>query len=103
MFYAAPENLAAKMELPDSFFQLSAAEMRQEAAARKKKLEDSQLLISKGSREKMAAANKRRYKAAIIRIQFPDGVVLQGMFLPWEPTAAIYEVSLFITSLQFNL
>lgn len=91
VFHAAPENLAAKMELPDSFFLLSAAELREEAAARKKKLEDSQLLISKVSREKRAAASKRRYKAAIIRIQFPDGVVLQGMFLPWEPTSAIYE------------
>ncbi|MCO5550776.1 hypothetical protein L7F22_004267 [Adiantum nelumboides] len=91
VFYASPENIAAKMEVPDSFFQLSASELRQEAAARRKKLEDSQLLISKVSRDRMAAANKRKYKAAIIRIQFPDGVVLQGMFLPWEPTTAIYE------------
>lgn len=91
VFYAAPENLAAKIELPESFFELSAAELRQEAAARRKKLEDSQLLIPKSFREKKAAASKQRYKAAIIRIQFPDGVILQGMFLPWETTAAIYE------------
>ena len=80
------------MNLPDSFYNLSAAELRQEAATRKKKLEDSQLLVSRISRER---ANKRKYKAAIIRIQFPDGVVLQGMFLPWEQTSAIYEVSIF--------
>lgn len=91
VFHAASENLAAKMELPDSFFELSAAELRQEAGARRKKAEDSQLLIPKSSREKMAAARKRRYKAAIIRIQFPDGVILQGMFLPREPTSAIHE------------
>ncbi|KAI5066000.1 hypothetical protein GOP47_0018624 [Adiantum capillus-veneris] len=106
VFYASPENLAAKMELPDSFFQLSASELRQEAAARKKKLEDSQLLISKVSRDRIATANKRKYKAAIIRIQFPDGVVLQGMFLPWEPTTAIYEFvsnSLRDPSIQFTL
>lgn len=106
VFYAAPEKLAAKMELPDSFFQLSAAELRQEAAERKKKLDDSQLLISKTSREKMAAANKRKYKAAIIRVQFPDGVVLQGMFLPWESTTAIYEfvsTSLRNPNTQFSL
>eukprot|EP00250_Pteridium_aquilinum_P021256 c2506_g1_i1 orf=106-1920(+) len=106
VYYATTENLAAKMELPDSFFQLSAVEMRREAAARKKKLEDSQLLISKTSREKMASANKQRYKAAIIRIQFPDGVVLQGMFLPWERTTAIYEfvsASLRDPSTQFSL
>lgn len=106
VFYAAPENQAAKMELPDSFFQLSASELKQEAAARKKKLEDSQLLVSRTSRERMATANKRKYKATIIRIQFPDGVVLQGMFLPWEPTTALYEFvsnSLRDPSTQFTL
>ncbi|MCO5604954.1 hypothetical protein L7F22_059129 [Adiantum nelumboides] len=106
VFYASPENIAAKMEVPDSFFQLSASELRQEAAARRKKLENSQLLVSKVSRNRMAAANKRKYKAAIIRIQFPDGVVLQGMFLPWEPTTAIYEFvsnSLRDPSTQFTL
>lgn len=90
VFYPVSENSAARMDIPDSFYNLSAAELRQEAASRRKRLEDSQLLVSRVSREK---ASKRKYKAAIIRIQFPDGVVLQGTFLPWEPTSAIYEVS----------
>ncbi|KAH7365657.1 hypothetical protein KP509_18G039900 [Ceratopteris richardii] len=106
VFYAAPENMAAQMDLPDSFYRLSASEIRHEAAARKKKLEESQLLMSRAARDRMAAANKQRYKAAIVRVQFPDGVILQGMFLPWETTTAIYEFvsnSLRDPSIQFNL
>lgn len=38
-------------------------------------------------------AAKRKYKRAVVRVQFPDGVLLQGVFLPWEPTTALYEVN----------
>ena len=60
---------------------------------RKKKIAESQLLIPKSYKEKQAKAARRRYRRIIIRIQFPDGVVLQGVFAPWEPTSALYEVS----------
>jgi hypothetical protein len=60
---------------------------------RKKKIAESQLLIPKSYKEKQAKAGRKRYKRTIIRIQFPDGVVLQGVFAPWESTTALYEVS----------
>lgn len=91
VFFSASENMAARIELPDSFYDLSVAEVRREAESRKKKIEDSQLLIPKSFREKQAKSARKRYKAAVIRIQFPDGVVLQGVFLPKEPTTALYE------------
>lgn len=92
VFFAVPERVAAKIELPDSFYSLSAEEVNREAELRRKKIADSQLLIPKSLREKQAKASRKRYTKAIIRIQFPDGVVLQGVFAPWEPTAAIYKV-----------
>ena len=52
---------------------------------------DSQLLIPKSYKEKQAQAARRQYTRTIIRIQFPDGVVLQGVFSPKEPTSALYE------------
>ncbi|XWS69373.1 hypothetical protein CRYUN_Cryun04dG0173500 [Craigia yunnanensis] len=58
---------------------------------RKKKIGESQILIPKYYKEKQAKAARRRYRRTIIRIQFPDGVVLQGVFAPWEPTSALYE------------
>lgn len=92
MFFSVPESVAAKIELPDSFFNLSREELRREAEMRKKKLEDSKLLIPKSYREKQAKAARKKYTKSIIRVQFPDGALLQGVFLPSEPTSALYEV-----------
>lgn len=91
VFFAVSESVAARIELPDSFYKRSAEEVRREAELRRKKIEESQLLIPKSLKEKQAKAAKRRYTRTIIRIQFPDGVVLQGVFAPWEPTTALYE------------
>jgi len=91
LFHTSDENQAAKIELPDSFFELTASEVKMEAASRKKRLEEGQLLIPKSFRAKQASIAQRCYKAALIRIQFPDGIVLQGMFLPGELTSAIYQ------------
>ncbi|PPD83968.1 hypothetical protein GOBAR_DD19102 [Gossypium barbadense] len=91
VFFSVPESVAAKIELPDSFYNLSSEELKTEAEMRKKKIADSQLLIPKSYKEKQAKAARRKYRRTIIRIQFPDGVVLQGEFAPWEPTSALYE------------
>ncbi|KAK7251639.1 hypothetical protein RIF29_35010 [Crotalaria pallida] len=91
VFFSVPESVAAKIELPDSFYKLSAEEVRREAELRRKKIEQSQLLIPKSFKEKQAKAARKRHTRTIIRIQFPDGVVLQGVFSPLEPTTALYE------------
>ncbi|XVF02894.1 hypothetical protein REPUB_Repub04eG0214200 [Reevesia pubescens] len=91
VFFSVPESVAAKIELPDSFYNLSLEELKREADMRKKKIAESQLLIPKSFKEKQAKAARRRYRRALIRVQFPDGVVLQGVFAPWEPTSALYE------------
>ncbi|KAJ6910812.1 plant UBX domain-containing protein 2 isoform X1 [Populus alba x Populus x berolinensis] len=91
VFFSVPENVAARIELPDSFYSLSAEELKREADMRKKKIAESQLLIPKSYKEKQAKAGRKRYKRTIIRIQFPDGVVLQGVFAPWESTTTLYE------------
>lgn len=91
VFFSVPESVAARIDLPDSFYNLSLEEVRREAEMRRKKMAESQLLIPKSYREKQAQAARRRYTRTIIRIQFPDGVVLQGVFSPREPTSALYE------------
>lgn len=106
VFFSVPENVAAKIELPASFYNLSLEEIKREADMRKKKIAESQLLIPKSYKEKQAKAGRRRYKKTIIRIQFPDGVVLQGIFLPWEPTSSLYKFvqsALKEPSLEFDL
>lgn len=106
VFFSVPESVAAKIVLPDSFFNLSHEELRREAEMKRKKLEESKLLIPKSYREKQAKAARKRYTKSIIRIQFPDGVLLQGVFLPSERTSALYEFvssALKEPSLEFEL
>ncbi|KAI9082113.1 hypothetical protein K1719_035853 [Acacia pycnantha] len=91
VFFAVSESIASKIELPDSFYNLSIDDVKREAELRRKKIADSQLLIPKSLKEKQAKAARRRYRKAMIRIQFPDGVILQGVFNPWEPTTALYK------------
>ncbi|TMW96215.1 hypothetical protein EJD97_007733 [Solanum chilense] len=106
VFFSVPESVAAKIVLPDSFFNLTHEELRREAEMKRKKLEESKLLIPKSFREKQAKAARKKYNRSIIRIQFPDGVLLQGVFLPSEPTSALYEFvssALKEPSLEFDL
>ncbi|KAL1219507.1 Plant UBX domain-containing protein 2 [Cardamine amara subsp. amara] len=106
VFFSVSENLASRIEVPDSFYSLSADEIKREADLRRKKIAESQLLIPRSYKEKQAKAARRRYKRSMIRVQFPDGVVLQGVFAPWEPTIALYEFvssALKEPSLQFDL
>ncbi|CAN8266886.1 unnamed protein product [Cochlearia groenlandica] len=106
VFFSVSENLASKIEVPDSFYSLSADEIKREADLRRKKIAESQLLIPRSYKEKQAKAGRKRYKRSMIRVQFPDGVVLQGVFAPWEQTIALYEFvssALKEPSLQFEL
>lgn len=91
VFFSVPESVAAKIHLPDSFYNLSLGELKREADMRKKMIADSQLLIPKSYKEKQAKSARMKYKKALIRVQFPDGVVLQGVFSPYESTSALYE------------
>lgn len=106
VFFSVSESVAAKIELPDSFYSLSADEVKREADARRKKIAESQLLVPKSYKEKQAKAARKRYTKTVIRVQFPDGVVLQGVFSPREPTTALYEFvssALKEPSLEFEL
>ncbi|PKA61443.1 hypothetical protein AXF42_Ash014360 [Apostasia shenzhenica] len=106
VFFSVPESVAAKIDLPESFYKLSVEEIRREAESRKKKIAESQLLIPKSLKEKQAMNSWKKYKFTVIRVQFPDGVVLQGEFSTWERTTALYEFvssALKEDSLEFDL
>ncbi|KAJ6827033.1 putative plant UBX domain-containing protein 2 [Iris pallida] len=106
VFFSVSESVAANIDLPDNFYNLSSEEIRREAQSRKKKMEESQLLVPKSYKEKQANAARKKYKFTVIRVQFPDGVVLQGIFRPSEPTTSLYEFvssSLKEPGLEFEL
>jgi UBX domain-containing protein 6 len=94
VFFNVPGSSVAETDAPDSFYKLSSEEVSKEARMRRERLEQSRLLIPKSYKEKQALAARQKYKQAVIRIQFPDGVILQGVFLPAEATGSLYEVFL---------
>ncbi|KAM3275240.1 hypothetical protein ACQJBY_043915 [Aegilops geniculata] len=91
VFFNVPGSSVAEIDTPDSFYKLSGEEVRNEAKMRRERLEQSRLLIPKSYKEKQALAARQKYKQAVIRVQFPDGVILQGVFLPAEATGSLYE------------
>ncbi|XP_066390215.1 plant UBX domain-containing protein 2-like [Miscanthus floridulus] len=95
VFVSVPGSSVAQNDVPDSFYKLSGEEIRNEAKMRRERLEQSRLLIPKSYKEKQALAARQKYKQAVIRVQFPDRMILQGVFLPGEATSSLYE---FVTS-----
>ncbi|KAK8459755.1 hypothetical protein SEVIR_2G208600v4 [Setaria viridis] len=91
VFFSVPGSSVADNDVPDSFYNLSGEEIRNEARMRRERLEQSRLLIPKSYKEKQALAARQKYKQAVIRVQFPDRVILQGVFLPGEATGSLYE------------
>ena len=92
VFFSVPGSSVADNDVPDSFYNLTGEEIRNEARMRRERLEQSRLLIPKSYKEKQALVARQKYKQAVIRVQFPDRVILQGVFLPGEATGSLYEV-----------
>lgn len=69
-------------------------------------LEISSILKTKAMREREELRYIQRYKFALIRVRFPDGVYLQGTFSVYEKLEYVYafvQSCLRIESLEFKL
>lgn len=86
-----PSQAACKVQLPSSFYALSPEEFKREQKLRAEAIEKSQMLRTKAMREKDEMREMRKYKFAIIRIRFPDGILLQGTFSVYERYNEIHE------------
>ncbi|XP_045762191.1 UBX domain-containing protein 6 [Maniola jurtina] len=86
-----PSQSANKMQLPPSFFALTPEELKKEQQLRTEAMEKSQMLRTKAMREKDELREMRKYKFAIIRIRFPDGILLQGTFSVYERYQDIHD------------
>ncbi|XP_076244851.1 GDI interacting protein 3 [Calliopsis andreniformis] len=67
-------------ELPSSFFNLTSEEIKREQQLRTEAVERNQMLRTKAMREKDEKQRLRKYKFSLIRIRFPDDIILQGTF-----------------------
>ncbi|XP_047539288.1 UBX domain-containing protein 6 [Vanessa atalanta] len=86
-----PSQAANKVQLPPSFYALTPEELKREHQLRIEAIERSQMLRTKAMREKDELREMKKYKFAIIRIRFPDGILLQGTFSVYERYNEIHE------------
>ncbi|GLH10173.1 UBX domain-containing protein 6 [Gryllus bimaculatus] len=84
-----PSQVAERVELPPVFFSVTAEELKREQQLRAEAIEKSMMLRTKAMREKEEQREMRRYRYALIRIRFPDGVFLQGTFTVYEKVDAV--------------
>nr|XP_057947527.1 tether containing UBX domain for GLUT4 isoform X2 [Doryrhamphus excisus] len=79
------------VELPDEFFEVTVDDVRKRFAQLKseRKLLEEAPLMTKSLRETLMKEKMDRYPKVVLRVQFPDGHVLQGFFRPLETVGAV--------------
>ncbi|KAI4468485.1 ubx-related [Holotrichia oblita] len=80
----SPAQAAKRIELPNEFYAISPEEIKKEQMYRTEAMEKQMQLRTKAMREKDELREIRKYKFALIRIRFPDGIYLQGTFSVYE-------------------
>ncbi|KAM8795017.1 UBX domain-containing protein 6 [Eudromia elegans] len=85
-----PSAAAARFELPDDFYGLTAEELRREQRLRSEAVEKASLLRTRAMRERDEQREQRKYNYTLLRVRFPDGCILQGTFYAREPVSALY-------------
>lgn len=84
-----PSQVSERVSLPPVFFSITAEELKREQQLRTEAIEKSMMLRTKAMREREEQRELRRYRYALLRIRFPDGVFLQGTFSVYEKLDAV--------------
>ncbi|KAK4472803.1 hypothetical protein MN116_004021 [Schistosoma mekongi] len=66
--------------LPDEFFCQTKEEFRKYVGQQHQIIEESGMLLTKAMRERLRTQNIKSFRYAVIRIRFPDNLLLQGTF-----------------------
>ncbi|XP_069646347.1 UBX domain-containing protein 6 isoform X1 [Haliaeetus albicilla] len=88
VFKPSPE--AARFELPNDFYNLTAEEIKREQRLRTEAVEKASMLRTRAMREKEEQREMRKYNYTLMRVRFPDGYILQGTFYARESVSALY-------------
>ncbi|RLU23042.1 hypothetical protein DMN91_005320 [Ooceraea biroi] len=95
IFNQAGTRALPRDELPDSFFDLDLHDARtlmRDAKRRRERLEDAPLLTEAQrqlDQDKHILEQLSKYRRTVIRVQFPDQFVLQGLFGPLETVQTV--------------
>ncbi len=80
-----------KFDLSDEFYNVSVEEMRKERIVKMKVVEQQGMLRTKAMRERDEQLELRRYNYCLVRVRFPDDVILQALFKSDETFGTLYE------------
>ena len=84
LFYPNPNSARKSIELPIDFYNLSKTDLESLYNEHKEKSELSQMLLTQEMRDRLATKHAKKFKYCVIRIKFPDELILQGTFRPHE-------------------
>ncbi|RZC43041.1 UBX domain-containing protein 6, partial [Asbolus verrucosus] len=87
----SPAQAARRVDLPQEFYALTPEEVKKEQQLRTEVMEKQMQLRTKAMREKDELREIRKYKFAIIRVRFPDGLYLQGTFSVYEKFSEVLD------------
>lgn len=82
---------ASKFVIPDEFYNITPEELKKEQQRQTEAVEKLGMLRTKAMRERDEQRELRRYRYALLRVRFPNGIMLQGTFRTVEKLQAIYE------------
>ncbi|XP_071082847.1 UBX domain-containing protein 6-like [Haliotis cracherodii] len=89
VFHAS--SSASKFVIPDEFYNITPEELKKEQQRQTEAVEKLGMLRTKAMRERDEQRELRRYRYALLRVRFPNGIMLQGTFRTVEKLQAIYE------------
>ncbi|XP_070580251.1 tether containing UBX domain for GLUT4-like [Ptychodera flava] len=86
-------SVDTKEDVPDEFFDVTVSDVRRMYADLQQERQslEEQPMLTKSQRETHAIKMIRKYPKIVIRIHFPDRLVLQGIFRPLETVKALTE------------
>jgi len=80
-----------KFDLSDEFYNVGVEEMRKEHRLKMEAVEQQGMLRTKAMRERDEQLELRRYNYCLVRVRFPDDVILQALFKSGETFGTLYE------------
>ncbi|XP_064633426.1 UBX domain-containing protein 6-like [Lineus longissimus] len=91
VFYGIRNIRLGAYDLPPEFYNVSPEELKREQQIRTEAVEKLGMLRTKAMREADEKRELRRYRYTLLRVRFPDNIILQGTFRAQEKCSALFE------------
>ncbi len=80
-----------RIKVPDEFYNVTPDELKKEQQIRQEAVEKLGMLRTKEMRERERQRELRRYRYVLLRVRFPDNMILQGTFRAQEKLSSVQE------------